>query len=346
MEQFDVIILGAGPAGLKCAELLGGTDLQVAVYEKSPVVGPKECAGGITSFVDLPGDLLKEAVSFNRHYVVLNGKRFVVEADDPLRIIDRTALAEFQLGLLKDHSNVKVKMGRRVVRIVKGADTDSIDENQYHERGGYIVTSDGERAGFDLLVGADGSQSLTRKFLGLESRYYIGAHYRIPFVFDRVLWYLNPEKLGLGYCWLFPHSNFTSCGVYFDPDRVSYSNSRKVLCDMLDEYGLDYRGKQLKAFPVNCLYSGFKFDNIYLCGDAAGLAFPLTGEGISTALVSGAHTARDILGARDGCGQFEFILRRKKKERFLMEFNLIKNHYIQSLLFRLYIYSLRVKLPN
>ncbi len=37
MEQFDVIIVGGGPAGLKCAEELGKTDLKVLLLEKAEI---------------------------------------------------------------------------------------------------------------------------------------------------------------------------------------------------------------------------------------------------------------------------------------------------------------------
>jgi geranylgeranyl reductase len=48
MESYDVIIVGAGPAGLRCAEVLGGSRLEVLVTEKKSVIGPKVCAGGLT----------------------------------------------------------------------------------------------------------------------------------------------------------------------------------------------------------------------------------------------------------------------------------------------------------
>ena len=45
MESFDVVIAGAGPAGLKCAETLGGSGLGVLVLERENAVGRKVCAG-------------------------------------------------------------------------------------------------------------------------------------------------------------------------------------------------------------------------------------------------------------------------------------------------------------
>jgi flavin-dependent dehydrogenase len=49
MERYDVIIIGAGPAGLKCAEILGGSELKVLLIEKNKTIGPKVCAGLMTS---------------------------------------------------------------------------------------------------------------------------------------------------------------------------------------------------------------------------------------------------------------------------------------------------------
>ena len=48
MESFDVVIIGAGPAGLKCAETLGNSNKKVLLLEKNSKIGPKPCGGLMT----------------------------------------------------------------------------------------------------------------------------------------------------------------------------------------------------------------------------------------------------------------------------------------------------------
>lgn len=57
---YDVIIVGAGPGGLECAYRLKDSHLSVLVLEKSPRIGPKVCAGGVTEteqIVDVPDEM-------------------------------------------------------------------------------------------------------------------------------------------------------------------------------------------------------------------------------------------------------------------------------------------------
>ena len=58
MEYFDVIIIGAGPAGLKCAEVLGNSKFSVLLLEKNAEIGVKVCAGGFlvknSEYLNLP----------------------------------------------------------------------------------------------------------------------------------------------------------------------------------------------------------------------------------------------------------------------------------------------------
>ncbi len=58
MLSYDVIIVGGGPAGLRCAEVLSGSEKKVLLLEKTGGFGDKLCAGGLTlkdmEVMDLP----------------------------------------------------------------------------------------------------------------------------------------------------------------------------------------------------------------------------------------------------------------------------------------------------
>ena len=48
MRKYEAVIIGAGPAGLKCAEILAKNNKKVLVLEKNAIIGDKVCAGGLT----------------------------------------------------------------------------------------------------------------------------------------------------------------------------------------------------------------------------------------------------------------------------------------------------------
>ena len=67
MKIYDIIIIGGGPAGLKCAETLGQTDKTVLLLEKKPIFGDKLCAGGLTKkdieVLPLPDEVIEHKIS-------------------------------------------------------------------------------------------------------------------------------------------------------------------------------------------------------------------------------------------------------------------------------------------
>ena len=304
LDRYDVVIIGAGPAGLQCAHALGSSGLSVLLLEKHSVIGPKVCAGTLTSLSDsfsLPADRMR---TFGQQHVVLNDRERIITLVKPLRIIGRYDLGQFQLQRLLAQGTVQVRTNLSAVSLSR---TD-------------LVLSDNSTVSFRFLVGADGSASLVRRFLGLAAGYSSGMQYMIPGRFDSMVWYFLPRLLGSGYAWIIPHATAVSAGVFFNPRRVAVKNAQEALQRCLDRYGVERGNAQIESAPINCRYYGIQFGNLFLAGDAAGLPSAATGEGIAYALASGEEVARRILGSRTPSDRFESLLRHKATQERILAF--------------------------
>lgn len=324
MESYDVIIVGAGPAGLRCAEALGDTDFSVLLLEQKDSVGHKACAGGLrlpAGYLTVPANF---TATFGSHHFVLNGKEHLITLRKSLHIVDRPDLGQYQLGLTRKYRNIAVETGACVRHL----------DN-------YCVVLEGDRKiSFKYLVGADGSNSKVRGYLGLANRIYRGIQYVIPGNHDKLVWFFSPDLLGSGYGWIFPHKTFTSAGVFFNPDLISAKRARKGLDKLLLAYGLDFAAAKLEGASVNCLYKGVKFDNIFLAGDAAGLASACTGEGIVYAIVSGDDVARHIIDSTYCFDGIKQLLRYKRRQEAILSiFDKLPRY--QSSLFKIFISLLK-----
>ena len=202
-RKYDVVIVGAGPAGLKCAEQLKDSKLSVLLVEKNKIIGPKVCGGGLTALVKMSDIPKNKTRSFTRQRTFLASNQYEITFVTPLKTIDRFDLGQYQLSKIKNTINITI-LNETVVK--------SIKKNK-------IITNDGV-FNFKYLVGADGSSSIVRKYLGLKSKLYVGITNNLPDITDDFIWYFNPKLLKAGYIWFFPHKNYTSVGVYFNPKNL------------------------------------------------------------------------------------------------------------------------------
>jgi geranylgeranyl reductase len=300
-EKFDVVIAGAGPAGLACAMGLRNSRYSVLLLERNHVIGPKPCAGGVTNLArDFPV-CLDQARDFPLQQIVAGKRRLLLRLNHPLKTITRADLGEIQLEELQDQRNIHIRTGIRVL----GLD------------GNTLRTSLG-RIGYRYLVGADGSTSVIRKELGLRSRICMGQFYTSPEIIDCPVWHLDPDNLPFGYVWEFPHHDHTNVGVYYDPRHVASPRARSYLEGYLRRREMDVHRDSLQAGAVNHAYAGCQFGNHFLAGDAAGLASRATGEGISFAMTSGLEIARKILNPAYPMPELRRLIRYKRiQESFL-----------------------------
>lgn len=323
MKHFNTIIIGAGPAGLSCAKELGKTQ-KTLIIDKEEILGNKVCAGGLTILNhnlnlshNLPHD---KYLSFKEQYFTINNFNKKIVLEHPIITIDRQELARYQLNQIVSMQNITILTNTILNYISKN----------------FIMTNKGKFY-FDSLVGADGSNSQVRKYLKLKNRFYIGLSYRLKNCpYDKMRWIFNTKILKSGYAWIFPHINYVSVGCDFNPLIVNTQVAKKYLHEIIKKFNFSISSEQLESAPINTLYQGTKFTNIYLIGDAAGLPCAFTGEGISFAMISGQEIAKLIVDKNYETPQLKKILSiKKRREKSLKFFDILSNHTIQSILLNL-----------
>src|SRR2546430_4653793 len=100
MESFDVLIVGAGPAGSFAAERLARGGVRVALFDGRPPGEPKACGGGVTSKALKGRPPLLEAVGptiDERDMYPPSGKHLHFKLDEPFAGYSRNAFATFLL---------------------------------------------------------------------------------------------------------------------------------------------------------------------------------------------------------------------------------------------------------
>lgn len=283
MQSYDVIIVGAGPGGLKCAEMLGSSSLSVLLLEKNSVIGPKVCAGGLTgkdlAYLNLPEELIE--FRYNNVKLHVNNLTSAIKSETDFAFtIDRTAFGQWQLQRLKAFPNVEVRTNAHVSEITKET-----------------VTVNGEQIGYRYLVGADGSNSIVKRFLGIKSANKgYGIQYLIPTdKYTDFEVFFQPKYFAAWYAWIFPHKGYVSVGCGAAPWVLSAGKLKDNFHKWLRKHDIDISEGKYEAFPMDSDYQGYRFGNVFLTGDAAGLLSSFTGEGIYQALISGEEVARLIL---------------------------------------------------
>lgn len=324
--HYDVVILGAGPAGLACAIELKQSKLQVLLIEKKAEIGPKICAGGLTNLTKdyvIPNEKTR---SFNRQKIVIKDYDHVIELAHPIRTITRLELGQYQLQQLQHAQNITIATQTKVQKI---------EHNK-------LITTQGQHIHFNYLVGADGSTSLVRKSLGLTSKHCIGLYYNVPVITNECVWYLKYKTLKTGYIWVFPHKEHTNIGVYFNPLILNSKKARKELENYLTSKGYTFLNKELHGAPICYNYKGYQFGSVFLAGDAAGLTSKGTGEGISYALISGKEIARKIMDKNYTPLELNNMIRIKKRQDKL--FKILETFpFMHAFLYTVFVQLMRIK---
>lgn len=283
MPAWDAIIVGAGPAGISAAMAilrLGGKPLLI---DKKSFPREKACAGMLSAaaIASSPFNLVpaicavSSAILWKEHgrERLLHEQNLLshrIELDDYLF---RQAIA----------SGVTF---RQVPNIIKLRQSD----NEVR-----LTTSQKELLIGSHVIAADGANSQIRRLLNLPSAatsaFAIEADLELPVEAKITPALFDFDTIPAGYGWHFPKGSTSNLGIAFM--RGNHGNVAKAFESFINRHGKcarklgRSRGAAIGSYgAATCLGTG----RLLLCGDAAGLADPWTGEGISTAFQSG-HAA-------------------------------------------------------
>ena len=318
MKIFDVAIVGSGPAGASAALKLAENNLSVVILEKETLPRYKTCGGGFAyrGRREMPFDVSSVVEREFYKLDVFFGKEeihFTPERDQP--IISMVMRDKFD-NLLVEKAKEK---GAEVYDNHKLTGLSFNENITLHTSGGDITSK--------FVIAADGALSPTAKFAGWkETRYLIPAlEYEVevlPEDFDRLSKQvrLDFDAVPLGYGWSFPKKNHLSIGVA--SARRTKINLKKHYKKYLETLNIKEVVKEkLHGFqiPLTTRKDGFVKKNVFLTGDAAGFADPLSAEGISNAIISGNLAAKSIIESESDSEKAALLYEEKLQESLLPE---------------------------
>lgn len=314
---FDVAIIGSGPAGASAAFKLAKKGISTVIIEKETLPRYKTCGGafGLAGRKIMPFDISevveKECFNIDVFFDKID-KKFSIQKDEP--IITMVMRADFDNFIVKKAQELGVTLleNHKLTNITFNNDI------TLHTTNGTITTK--------FVIAADGALGKTAKLAGWkETRLLIPAlEYEVEVKdadFKRLskTVRLDFDAIPMGYGWCFPKKNHLSIGV---------GALRKVNVDFKQTYR-EYLEKTLKVtevvseemhgfqVPVSLRQDGFVKNNVFLVGDAAGFADPLSAEGITNAILSGNMAAESIIESKLNGGLAEKLYNKKLEEHLL-----------------------------
>ena len=118
-KKYDVVIVGAGPGGLKAAEILAKNNRKVLVLEKNKKLGIKACAGGLTrknNLIDLPIENIGERF-FSSFKYYFRGRKNTISNKKPMIVAaEREKLGEFMKNKT-EKSGAEIQLNCSVTKI-------------------------------------------------------------------------------------------------------------------------------------------------------------------------------------------------------------------------------------
>jgi len=299
MDTCDVVIVGGGPAGSSCAWALRNSGLDVLIVDRAAFPRNKLCAGWITPLIldeleftrdDYPSHLVIQPITGFR-LSAIGGPQTEIRGDQIVSYGIRRC--EFDDFLLR-RSEARLREATALTSVER---TDS----------GWLINGEIRAR---MLVGAGGHFCPVGRYLGNKGSPAPVLAQEIEFQMDALqasqskvdgelpeLFFCRDMN---GYGWVFRKGDYLNVGLGRTDSHEISRHVRDFIGYLHETRGVETPESGIAGHAYGLWeHTDRKIldDGVLLVGDAAGLAYPESGEGIRPAIESGLIAAHAILSA-------------------------------------------------
>jgi digeranylgeranylglycerophospholipid reductase len=340
-DEYDVVVVGAGPSGSTAARYAAMNGADVLLVEKRQEIGsPVRCGEGVSMEIFKHVDIQPDPRWFVNQVTGArifgpSGRHLLIDAknagDEVGAVIERDEFDK-HLAMLAARAGAEISTKTAVISLL-------------HDDGkisGVTLRRMGETRDVraKLIIGADGFESQVARWAGMNTNLKTrdttsNLQYRMtgldldPRFTD---FYIGSVAPG-GYVWIFPKSRqVANVGIGLLLSKIKGASEAKDYLDAFIEKDSRFRNADILetvsgGVSVSAPLDRTVSDGIMLVGDAARMIDPLTGGGISNGVIAGSVCGRIAAEAvKAGDLSSEYLQRYEEGWRALLEEKLYRDY--------------------